>query len=302
LGINVGSKPQRTEFLADKGRFRHRESNNFVYSFLPNQSTMKKTLFLLLALCLLVGSSGTAHTKKPQWGATGHRVVGHIAQQHLSKKAQKAVKRILGNESLAMAANWADFIKSDSTYKYVDQWHYVNLPEGKTYADITPPKGGDVVEAIGRLTAELKSGKLTPEKERFNLRLLVHFVGDVHQPMHVGRPEDRGGNDVKVRWFSKETNLHAVWDSDLIEFQQLSYTELAESINFTTAEQRKAWQQAPVTEWANESSKICNELYRTAKTGDRLSYRYNFDYYKVVEQRLLQAGVRLAGLLNEIFV
>ena len=134
------------------------------------------------------------------------------------------------------------------------------------------------------------------------LRLLIHFVGDAHQPLHAGRPGDRGGNDIKVNWFSTPTNLHSIWDESLVNFQQLSYTEFAKAINHTTAQQRKKWQKQPVSEWLIESYFIAEKLYPEIKEANqRLAFEYNFKHVGTVNERLLKGGVRLAGLLNSIF-
>ena len=133
------------------------------------------------------------------------------------------------------------------------------------------------------------------------LKLLIHFVGDIHQPFHVGRHEDLGGNKIKLTWFSTSTNLHAVWDEQLINFQQLSYTEYTTAINHTTLKQRLAWQKQPISEWFIESHQIAERLYSGVTPDQKLSYRYNYDNIQILNERLLKAGVRLAGLLNQLF-
>jgi hypothetical protein len=205
-----------------------------------------------------------------------------------------------------MASNWADFIKSDSTYRYLNNWHYINLDSGLSKQDILSLLKSDtssnVYTRINFLVNELKKGTLSPATKRMYLRLLIHFVGDVHQPLHVGRREDEGGNRVKVSWFGTPTNLHAVWDEYLINFQQLSYTEYTAAINYTTLQQRQAWQKQPLSEWIFESYTIAQTLYAGITQPDqRLRYDYNFRHIATVNDRLLKGGVRLAGLLNSIF-
>ena len=113
---------------------------------------------------------------------------------------------------------------------------------------------------------------------------------------------DLGANRVRVQWFNNATNLHAVWDESLVNFQQLSYTEYTRTINFTTQSQRLAWQKQPISEWVIESYIITQKLYsEITAPNQRLSYDYNFDHIKIVNERLLKGGVRLAGILNEIF-
>jgi hypothetical protein len=128
---------------------------------------------------------------------------------------------------------------------------------------------------------------------------MVHFVGDVHQPLHVGRRADRGGNGVEVTWFRDQTNLHSVWDYLLIENERLSFSELAAFIDHPTLAELQAWQGSPVAEWVRESKA---ERERVYEIGDgKLGYAYAYENIPLVKRRLLQAGVRLAGLLNAIF-
>ena len=160
----------------------------------------------------------------------------------------------------------------------------------------------DAYTKLNFLIGELKKKDLSKENKLLYLRMLIHIVEDVHQPLHVGHTDDKGGNDIKVTWFNNPTNLHSVWDSQIIEFQQLSYTEYTAWINHTTAAERVKLQKAPISEWIFESSQIAGKLYDEVKTGDSLSgYKYNFEHIAIVNQQLVKAGVRLAGVLNQIF-
>jgi len=239
------------------------------------------------------------------WGTEGHRVAGQIAESYLTPKARKAIGEILGYESIAMASNWADFIKSDPNYNYLSSWHYIDFDKVFTYPEMQQYLDHDTnVDAYTKLQfliGELKKKDLSKENKTLYFKMLIHIVEDVHQPMHTAHADDKGGNDFKVNWFNTPTNLHAVWDSQLIDFQQLSYTEYAAAINHTTAEQRAEWQKAPISQWLFESNQIAEKLYTEIKPGDTLNYRYNFTHIDTVNQQLLKAGVRLAGLLNSIF-
>ena len=133
------------------------------------------------------------------------------------------------------------------------------------------------------------------------LKLLIHLVGDLHQPMHTGRFEDLGGNRVQLIWFGQNSNLHRVWDSDLIDSQELSYTEYARSINFIDRNQLHSLQSQTAAFWVKDSYSISEKIYSNVKMSDKLSYRYIYDYIGIANQQLLKGGVRLAGLLNSIF-
>lgn len=260
---------------------------------------LKKTV--LIATCLVL----TSHLAF-SWGLLGHRIVGEIAQRHLSGKAKKEIQKILGNETLAMSANWADFIKSDTSYNYLNSWHYVNFKSGISQSELQAHLANDtnpnIYNRLTHLVDEFKNNKnLTLEQKKMYLRLIVHLVGDIHQPMHAGRPEDLGGNRVQLHWFFEPSNLHRVWDEDLINYQQLSYTEYTQSLDFTTKRERKALQASGADQWLHESYLIAEELYKGAKKGDKLRYDYNFKHVGTLNDRLLKGGVRLAGLLNELF-
>lgn len=239
------------------------------------------------------------------WGTQGHRICGQIASTYLTPKARAAIRAILGHESLALASNWADFIKSDPNYAYLSSWHYIDFSQNYTYpemvAHLKADTSVDAYTKLNFLVKELKKKDLSKANKLLYLHMLIHIAEDIHQPMHCARDTDRGGNDIKLNWFSTPTNLHSIWDSQLIDYQQLSYTEYAAAINFTTPTERAEWQKAPISQWIYESNKMARQLYAEVKPGDTLSYRYNFKHIAELNQRMLMAGVRLAGLLNSIF-
>jgi hypothetical protein len=233
------------------------------------------------------------------WGATGHRATGHVANKYLNKKARKAIERILKGQSLAMASTWMDEIKSDSTFDYMSDWHWVTIPYGLSYEQAEKNKNGDIIQTLERVIAELKSGKLNETEQAQRIKILIHLIGDIHQPLHVGGRNDKGGNEVKVMWFRADSNLHRVWDSDIIDDTKLSYTELAESLIPPSENDLKAWQGTSVRDWAKESQTYEKQVYDTGN--GRLGYRYSYLYYHIIRQRLQQAGVRLASVLNEVY-
>jgi hypothetical protein len=241
------------------------------------------------------------------WGPTGHRVIAEIARLRLNDTAFKAVKGILGNESMALAGTWADdFARYDPDYRHTSTWHYINPTPGLNYEQFLYEfKRDTTVNAftmLNNVAAQLKTGAGTPEEKKFYLRMLIHLVGDAHQPMHVSREEDLGGNLIKVQWFDTPTNIHAVWDKSLIDQQQLSYTEYVAAINHPSAEQQIQWQGQSVADWFYESYKLSEKIYDgITQAGQRLDWRYNYEHIATVNEQLLKAGIRLAHLLNGIF-
>ncbi len=251
----------------------------------------KATLVLLLVPALAFS-----------WGKTGHRVVGQIAENHLSPKAAKAVRELLGPDSLAEVSNWADEIRSDPSWKRADPWHYVNIPDGETYEAMSKNPAGDVIVALKKFEATLRN-PAAPKEERIQaLKFMVHMIGDLHQPLHAGKRDDLGGNRVSVHWFRgvEATNLHTVWDDLLIEQEKLSFTEWTRFLDHPTAAELKDWQASGYTAWMEESFKLRDRCY-DFKPELPLSYDYVYKSMPIVKQRLLQAGVRLAGTLNQVF-
>lgn len=239
------------------------------------------------------------------WGKTGHRVVAALADQQLSGLARAHVKQLLGVESLDEASTWPDEMRSDPAPFWQETarpWHYVTL-NGITY-DEAPPEG-DALEALARFSATLRNPNATLADKQLALRFIVHLVGDLHQPLHSGKCCDRGGNEVKVKWFGRETNLHAVWDTAMVDEEQLSFTELAARLaRHTSEEQVIAWWDINPRDWISESGQIRETIYPGESSGNtlpELSYSYVYRYTPVVKQRLSQAGVRLAAYLNAIY-
>ncbi|MDH5474777.1 MAG: S1/P1 nuclease [Cyclobacteriaceae bacterium] len=235
------------------------------------------------------------------WGIIGHRTIGYIAELHISKKAKKEVARVLGNETLATTSTWMDEIKSDNKYDHTHKWHYVTIPDKEKYETCDKEPDGDIVQTIERLINELKSDKLNSVTETENLKMLIHLIGDLHQPLHVGNGTDKGGNDVKLKWFWNNSNLHRVWDSGIIDGKKYSYTELGNKINHVSDEEIKIWQSTSVRDWAHESMDIRDQCYENIPENKNINYEYAYKNWALVQQRLLKAGIRLAGVINEIY-
>lgn len=154
------------------------------------------------------------------WGQLGHRVIGDLTEERINGKTRAEIALILHEEDLAEASTWADEQRSNPEgfwQKEAGPYHYVTVPVGTTYAAVGLPAEGDAMSALGRFAAMVRNPDASREKKALALRFIIHMVGDVHQPLHAGSGKDRGGNDVKVRCFGQETNLHSVWDSQMIE-------------------------------------------------------------------------------------
>ena len=238
------------------------------------------------------------------WSTIGHRIVGQIAENHLTAKARRGVKNILGNESLAMVSNWGDFVKSDPSYDYLYNWHFVNLPAGLdqsgVFSYLESEKDPNVYNKSIEMINILKDKKSTLEQQKFAMRMLVHMVGDLNQPMHTARKEDLGGNRVFVTWFGEKSNLHRVWDDELIDYQRLSYTEYVKAIDFASSE-TVIWKSKSLKDFVYGSYQACNKIYENTKPEAKLRYKYNFDFVETLNQQLLKGGICLANILNDIY-
>lgn len=262
---------------------------------------MKKIIGSAMLLCSILASSSAF-----AWGLTGHRVVAQIAEQHINNKTRKEISKIIGPQKLAYWANWPDFIKSDDSWKHADSYHYVNIPGNLTRAQFDVALEATSEDNMYKkglfLINELKNNKsLTTEQKQHDLYFLIHILGDAHQPLHVGRPEDLGGNRIKVEWFKDKVNIHTVWDSKLVDYENYSYTEYSNLLDIKTKKDVKELEKGSYADWIYESYSIANNIYGTVKMDDKLGYRYHFDNKYIVEDQLLKGGLHLAKVLNDIF-
>ncbi|MBE7689659.1 S1/P1 nuclease [Tenacibaculum piscium] len=262
-----------------------------------------KILVLFSAFLISVSAiANNEHFGEDFWGPTGHRATGEIAQNNLTKKAKRQIDKLLQGESLAFVATFGDEIKSDrKKYGKFYAWHYVNMPLDGNYNEVKKNPKGDLITGIKECIEILQSKESSIEDKRFYLKMLVHLVGDLHQPMHIGQKEDKGGNAIQVQWHGKGSNLHRVWDEDLINKWDMSYMELANNAKDLSKNQIKNLQKGNVIDWMKDTHTLTKKIYASAEKGDKLSYRYSYDYFPVVREQLQKGGLRLAKLLNEIF-
>lgn len=256
------------------------------------------------------------------WGPTGHRVVGEVAERYMDDSVLIKVFKILGGQTLSQVSNWSDEIKSEpETYQYTFNWHYTDWKDGDHTHDETH-SSGKLLTSIRDQISVLKDQNASNDKKIFAVKFIVHLIGDLHQPLHVGNGLDQGGNKCRVLFHKKEFNLHALWDEGMIDFTNLSYSELATYVRLgRTREQIMDWKKGDVLDWAMESKILRGSLYPadvtlstnpmsvkeycrsdiviTQENMPKLAYEYSYKFIPVVEQRLFQAGLRLAMVLND---
>ena len=260
---------------------------------------MRKSHLYILGLCLSLLCIS--------WGTVGHFSVALIAEKHLTTKAQTAVKDLLGNETMSEASTWADDVRGEQEYKSTGPRHYINLPLGLNYETfgqkVRSMSEDNVYKAVLKCEQDLKSASTSRTQKTEALKFLIHFIGDLHQPMHVSRAEDKGGNTILVKYKGDATNLHTVWDSKLIDNQELNYKEIAAQFDTASTQQIAHWQNDSLIQWLWESYQISSALYSEidGTEGHNLKKAYYKRHIGIVDQRLEMAGVRLAGILNEVF-
>jgi len=228
------------------------------------------------------------------WGGQGHQALAELAWQRLTPKARAAVSQLLALEpgqTLGSIASWADTIRDPLTAP----WHYVNFPRGDCHykAERDCPDGHCVVRAIEQQEAILAAPG--PEEERLRaLKFVVHFVGDIHQPLHAGYRDDRGGNKFQLRAFMRGSNLHAVWDSGLLrqlDLDNQALVALLQKVPLPGADAR-----APMARAAEESCRLVGQA--GFYPAERVDQAYLAQFSPVVLERLALAARRLAWMLS----
>jgi nuclease S1 len=240
------------------------------------------------------------------WGPEGHRIIAMIAQMNLTPQARAQVNALLGpDNSMAAISSWADDTRVD--FPETAPWHYIDIPLDATTIDMASecPQGNCVVAQIKKFEAVLKDSHAKFTDRRTALEFLVHFVGDLHQPLHCADNHDQGGNQVHVTFFGQPSNLHSVWDSGILNHIKPFGNQLAEDLDRRiTPGERKLWVRGSVEDWALESHWLArNVAYKELPPGQTpvLGEAYLNASMPVIEAQLEKGGIRLAFLLNQAF-
>jgi len=254
---------------------------------------MKKTILIIAALCCcLQGWS---------WGQKGHDTTCSIAEHHLSKKAKKTIKWLLDGMSIVYWSNWLDNASHQPEFKYASTWHYKNIDADETFDNATLEPKGNIITALTEQAERLGNKSLSKEERALALKMFVHLMGDLHQPMHMGHKSDIGANRWDVTFFSSSTNLHTSWDTNLVESaHKWSFTEWTDLIDRLKKKERKQIVEGDYTSWAKETYAICKMIYEATPVGTKISYDYVAEWTPVVEQQFLRGGHRLAYMLNKV--
>lgn len=271
--------------------------STFFDSIIQNCFPMNKKLLLFLGVTSFTGLNVFG------WGQKGHDTVAYIAECHLTPATKTAVEQLLDGKSIVYYSNWLDNASHTPEYAYTKTWHYKNIDADKTYESAPINKDGDIVEAINKQIAILSSADSSKEEKRLSVIMLVHFLGDIHQPMHMGRASDRGGNSHRVSFFDRSSNLHSIWDSSLPEAaHKWSYTEWQNQIDRASQEEEaQIISDKNPASWGKETYLIAKDIYERTPENTKISYDYISEWTPVIESQFLKGGLRLADLLNTLF-
>jgi hypothetical protein len=236
------------------------------------------------------------------WGQKGHDVTVCIAERHLTPATRLAVDSILNGRSPVYWANWLDNASHTADYAYTKTWHYRNVDADQTYQTAPKHPDGDIIEGIRYAIRVLADGEQTADNRALAMKLLVHFLGDLHQPMHMGHATDAGGNTVKVKYFGRETNLHTVWDTNLVESaHKWSYTEWADQLDRLSESDQLLLLSGNIDDWAQKSIETTAVVYNEIPAGSNLSYNEVARWTPTIEDAFVAGGIRLAHILNSLF-
>lgn len=240
------------------------------------------------------------------WSEDGHRIVCAIACKELAPETRARVGAVLRKDpapTFAEACVWADAIRSDPAHDRARPHHDVNAPAGAAGIDLArdcPPKAGCVIRAIATHIGILRDPRAAAADTAAAVKFLGHFVGDIHQPLHAGRAEDRGGGAIRVRFLGEETSLHEVWDGGLIAGMGLDWPALADRLHAGILDaERVTWRRSDAHDWAAESHQLAmTRAYAAPEGGWIPGPDHVARNAPEVAEQLRKAGVRLAWTLQ----
>lgn len=236
------------------------------------------------------------------YGPIGHRAIASIAQSELHPKAKEQIETLLGKNGIIYLSTWADEIRDQPQYAESIPWHYQNLSPDKTPVMLNQlwekpeTEGQHLFYAIQYMLKRLHSDK----NDLDALKFLIHFMGDLHQPMHLGRKDDLGGNKVAYNWFDTKTNIHSLWDTYLIDHHQMSYTELAEYLNDKYSQNKNEMAKMTFPAVILKSFGITQRIYAYSSE-DKNNYKYFQTFRDDLDTMLYLGGIQLGKILNEIY-
>jgi hypothetical protein len=260
------------------------------------------TTALAVTLALTLSVPAPAAVAALRWGSVGHRIVGDIAESRLSPAVDAETRRLLGGQGLGDVASWADEQRGELGPS-VSPWHYVDIEvmDSSYVASRDCKRDACVVAALQAQLAILGDRRQADSARGIALRWVIHLVGDLHQPLHAGERGDRGGNDVKVTFDGRHTNLHSVWDSGIIASLDQPEPEMVQQLEGEIGRRHDidAIAGGTVVQWVMQSHDLARDVvYGNLPPTLDITPAYVTAAVPVIREQLLRAGVRLAALLE----
>lgn len=250
----------------------------------------------IILLSIVAISLFVTPKKSYAWGRQGHSLVAEIAFHYMDITTQKKVMKFLNGMTIEDAASWMDNIKSDHAYDYLKPDHYINIEKGDVY---TANNKDNIVNELNKVISELnKSETLTDANIQTDLLILMHLMGDLHQPLHDGYGSDKGGNTSQVSFMNKGTNIHAVWDSEIINYNNVELNDCLQ-FNHYTPQELIELDQLNIVGWMGEGRLLLDKVYDFK--GNKIDETYINAEVNTIEKQLLKAGLRLASILENLF-
>jgi len=257
-----------------------------------------KHLSIAIAALIAVFSSLQAGA----WGQKGHDVTAYIAERHLTPATRAVVDSLLEGKRMVYWSNWLDNASHTREYAYTKTWHYKNIDAGERYEEAQANPSGDAVTAIKSRIEILRDPHASFADKQLALKILIHVVGDLHQPMHLGHATDLGGNRVKVKFHGRDANLHGIWDTNIPEAaHKWSFQEWEMMIDNESSDYERTVVLGTVDDWAKQTADIAAAVYSETPEGTNVSYNEIARWTPVIEQQFLKGGLRLAHLLNSLY-
>jgi S1/P1 Nuclease len=253
---------------------------------------MKRIILAAISgVCLFSATQGNA------WGKKGHEYVVKIAYSMMDEATRKKVEAAIDDMTPEQAGNWMDDVRSDHRYDYMKPWHYVNVEAGQTYQPSTEP---NIINQLDSAISRLEHrDRLSKEEIKKNILVLCHLTGDLHQPLHVGYGVDKGGNTIHVKFVGKEANLHWVWDSEIIDYEHITYADCLGRAGAFDAQTLKRFTAISPETWMNQPRALLGQVYKFEN--GVIDQQYADRNKTLIEDQLYIAGARLAAVLNHCF-
>lgn len=257
-------------------------------------------LFFIVSFLLTI--FGPATTELQAWSGPGHRIIAALSWSLLTPEAQAQSRALLRGKTFVSVAGWADYIREKRPE--TASFHMVNIPLGTSGYDPVrdESRGPSIITAIASFQRMIGDTQLPEIERREALKYLIHFVGDIHQPLHCSSNNDRGGNETMLHWSGKTPNLHHFWDYEMVAQSGLNELQyVARLKERLLREDRQALATGTLIDWAHESFREAASTAYQLPLGNVINAAYIDEHLPLVETKLLKAGVRLARLLNEIW-